>query len=199
MKYLFYLTQSKTKRISSGKIYKMKPLSKILLLFVLILNLFACQKDRPNAIVKQALLNADIVYASYSPDFFKGLQNIVADSNSKTSSSDEVITGGAVNYVRENLLKPVTLAIERTEQVTPTDETERVIECSLQILKYSKSIFEIEYLQIAAMIDERKSETEINASVEELFSTHNASMYRKKNRLNELIHLYQKENDFVIK
>ncbi|AZB17522.1 hypothetical protein EG352_06960 [Chryseobacterium indologenes] len=177
----------------------MKPVSKILLLFVLMINLFACQKDHPNAMVKQAWLNTNIVNASYSPEFFKRLQDMGEDGTIKTGSRDEVITEDAVEYVTQNLLKPVTLAIKSTEQMHPTQETEGIIECSLQILKYSKSIFEIEYLQIATMIDERRSETEINASVDELFSTHNASMYRKKNRLNELIHLYQKENDFVIK
>lgn len=177
----------------------MKPVSKILLLFVLMISLFACQKDHPNAMVKQAWLNTNIVNASYSPEFFKRLQDMGEDGNIKIGSRDEVITEGAVEYVTQNLLKSVTLAIKSTEQMHPTQETEGIIECSLQILKYSKSMFEIEYLQIATMIDERRSETEINASVDELFSTHNASMYRKKNRLNELIHLYQKENDFVIK
>lgn len=95
----------------------------------------------------------------------------------------EVIKGTAVAYVQQFVILTVDENLKKVEALSPNKDDQELIEASLEVFRYGKQIFETEYLDIAAMIDDQKPPEEIHAAIDKLFAKHDGEMQKRFERL----------------
>lgn len=105
--------------------------------------------------------------------------------------NNEVKKGvSAEEYVQNMYPTMFKKEIEALNKLNVDDETRPMQKASLDVFKYSEEVYKTDMLRIAKMIDEGKSDQEIDAAIEELQSTKGKIIDEKFNKAHDLIFPY---------
>ena len=107
------------------------------------------------------------------------------------TQNNEVKKGvSAVEYVENMYPNMFKKEIEALNQLVVDDETRPMQKASLDVFKYSEEVYKTDMLPIAKMIDDGKSDQEIDAAIEELQNTKGKIIDEKFNKAHDLIFPY---------
>lgn len=165
---------------------------KIILLLVLAASICSCAGPSPRKVVAQTWLNTNNVTTYYSPKFFKELMERKEKNNFTTTG------GTAVAYVEQYVIATVDESLKKVEKIPLKSDTKELIHASLEVFRYGKEVFETEYLDIAAMIDNEKPSEEIIAAIDKLFVKHDGAMQVRLDRLDSYALPYAKKHNIPV-
>lgn len=168
------------------------------LLTVLSLSLTSCNPVSPDKVVQRAWLNTNNITTRYSPKFFGQLRELKAKGNITIFKDKEVTKGTAVEYVNQMIIVPHNESLQKVEELPEKEDTKALKAASLELFRYSKEIFENDYLDIARMIDENRPDMEINTAIEDLFLRHDQEMETRLNRLDDQVIPYAEKHNIPI-
>lgn len=144
--------------------------------------LFSCQLfgDSPDKVFQTIGLNANKINGSFSRDF-KELRQHKAGGSMQVPAADNKTLRPAtcVEYVNYVYAQKLDRDVERIGKLTVTDETKPIINAALDLFRYADEVYKNDYPALARMIDEGKTDVEIDAAVEKLDSTKGAALDQK--------------------
>ncbi len=165
---------------------------RIILLLGLAASICSCTGPSPKKVVAQTWLNTNNVTTYYSPKFFRELMERKEKDNFTTTG------GTAVAYIEQYVIATVDESLKKVEKVPVKSDTKELIHASLEVFKYGKEVFETEYLEIAAMIDDEKPLEEIHAAIDNLFAKHNGEMQIRLDQLDSYAIPYAEKHHIPI-
>ncbi|MDR7212416.1 hypothetical protein [Flavobacterium piscis] len=163
---------------------------KIITLLFLSGFIFSCNlvNDSPDSIFKLIGLNANKVPSSFGLIFkefrlqkAKGrLQVPAADNKSRRPAT----CVEAVNYFYSNTF---TEDIKKIKKLNKTEETKPIIEAGIELFEYAQEIHRNDFPKIAKMIDEGKSDEEIDLAAKQLDDTKGIELDKKHEKTMKLL------------
>lgn len=171
-------------------------MKKIISLACMILSLFsfvACNMDGVNPKKTFDVLGISLnkIPTDFSSHFREIRGQLKNGSLSYVSKDNESKRGVSATEFVENvysmLLKK---AIEDIKNLKVDDETRPMQTATLDVFNYTQEIYTTDMIRIAKMIDEGKSDAEIDAAIEELENTKGKIRDEKFNKAHELIFAY---------
>lgn len=167
------------------------------LLLIALAGIISCGPS-PKKVVARTWLNTNNVTTYYSPKFFNELMEKKAKNNITVYKDGAVTKGTAVAYVQQYVIATIDENLKKAEGLSAKGDNKELIDTSLEVFRYSKSVFENEYLDIAEMIDEEKKSEEIITAVDELFAKHDGAMQTRFDRLDSLAIPYAEKHNIPI-
>ncbi|TPN87498.1 hypothetical protein [Aquimarina algicola] len=79
-----------------------------------------------------------------------------------------VDTDNYEEYVRYSKIKGIEEDIEKIKELKVTDDTEAMINASLEVFTYVKSIYENEYIEICKLMDTNATDEKIETAIQDL-------------------------------
>ncbi|RAV28691.1 hypothetical protein [Sinomicrobium soli] len=173
-------------------------LNKIILFLAFATAISSCTGPSPRKVVAQTWLNVNLVTAHYSPKFFTELRERKANNNITVYKDNAVTKGTAVEYVTQNVIGPLDEALKKVERLPVENDTKALIQASLEVFRYSREVFENDYLAIARSIDEKQPEDAIETAVDELFAKHDGAIQTRLDRLDSYAIPYAEKHNIPI-
>lgn len=173
-------------------------INKIILVLLLVVSLCSCTGTSPKKVIAQTWLNTNNITAYYSPKFFKGLIEKKAKNNITVYKDGTVTNGTAVEHVQQYIIATIDENLKKVEGISVKEDNKELVGASLEIFKYSRAVFENEYLDVAAMIDDEKPSEEIHAAIDNLFAKHDGEMTAKFDRLDSYAIPYAEKHNIPI-
>jgi len=94
-----------------------------------------------------------------------------AGSSTKDASAEEYITTYYSNMLDKD--------IEKIKALSSNEETASIIAAGLEMFQYTDEIYKTDYIRIAKLIDDNKSDEEIDAEIEKLEMTKGVELNKK--------------------
>ncbi|MGS2739778.1 hypothetical protein [Sinomicrobium sp. M5D2P17] len=176
----------------------MKSTAKISLLLFIGLTFLSCDQTSPRKYVEVTVLNTNLVTSRYTPSFFEELRELEKQGRIAVFKDGEMKKGTAEEYVMQNAIAPVDVSIKKVKELEVKDDTHDLIAASLDVLQYSKEVFENEYRNIAEMLDTNRSQAEIDSAIHKLFRTYDREMEKKLRHLDELAIPYAEKHNIPL-
>lgn len=177
----------------------MKFLIKTTLLIALVAGISSCTGPSPQKVVAQTWLNTNNITSHFSPKFFGTLLEMKSKGRITVFKNGETTNGTAVEYVRQNIIPQVNESLKKVESLPEKKETKELKAASLDVFNYGKEIFENDYVAIAKMIDEKQPADIIVAATVDLFSKHEAEMYKRLDKLDSFAIPYAEKHNIPVK
>jgi hypothetical protein len=168
---------------------------KILLVLLVGVIFQSCNTASPRKYIEVAVLNTNRITRMYQPGFFSEMRELKNQNRLTVFENGKPKNGTAVEYVRQTAITPVEEYIAKVRVLKETDDTRDLLTASLDVLQYGKGIFESDYISIAKMLDEDKSQAEVDAAIQKLFETRDPEMEEKFKRLDGLAIPYAEKHD----
>ncbi|WP_281233112.1 hypothetical protein [Flavobacterium gelatinilyticum] len=153
--------------------------------------LFSCNfftDSSPNRVFELIGLNANKIPSSYErvfKEYYQQKQNgtlqALADDQKSMRSSTCV---EAVNFFYGNTFKE---DIKKIHNLSKTDETKPIIEAAIDMFEYAQEIQTNDFPKIAKMIDDGKTQEEVNQAAQQLDNTKGAEVDKKYKKVMELL------------
>lgn len=153
--------------------------------------LFSCNfftDSSPNRVFELIGLNANKIPQSFErvfKEYYQQKQNgslqALADDQKTMRSSNCV---DAVNFYYGNTFKE---DIKKINALSKTDETEPIIKAGIELFEYAQEVQTNDFPKIAKMIDDGKSEEEINLAAKQLDDTKGIELDKKYKKVMDLL------------
>lgn len=172
-------------------------LKNIFILSFLMTLFYSCNliNDTPDTVFQLVGLNANKipksfqrVFKEYREQKINGKLKIPASDN-KTMKPATCVE--AVNYFYSNTF---TADIEKIKKLNVTDDAKPIIAAGLELFEYAQEIQKNDFPKIAKMIDDGKSEEEINLAAKNLDDTKGIELDKKQEKMMKLLLPYANEN-----
>lgn len=159
--------------------------------------LFSCNlfNDSPNRVFELIGLNANkipssflTVFKEYQQQKLNGTLQTLADDKKSMRPSNCV---EAVDFYYSNTF---TEDIKKIKKLSKTEETKPIIEAGLELFEYAQEIQRNDFPKIAKMIDDGKSEEEINLVAQQLDDTKGVELDKKYEKVMKLLLPYADEH-----
>lgn len=154
---------------------------------LLVLLVFQSCGNSSKEVFDRSVLNANAFTNQFSNSFFEEMKSTHKQNKSHAYSSAEEFLKKNIAYCED--------ALEKVKNLKKTKDSEELIGASENFMSAALHVFNTDYMNVAKMIDAKKSETEIDASIDNIYSTHDAIMKGKYDRLKVAASKYAKEND----
>ncbi|WP_163410715.1 hypothetical protein [Flavobacterium ajazii] len=164
---------------------------KIIALVVLSTVLFSCNfftDSSPNRVFELIGLNAnkipqsfERVFKEYYQQKVNGTLQALADDQKSMRPSTCV---EAVNFYYGNTFKE---DIKKINSLSQTEETKPIIEAGIELFKYAQEVQTNDFPKIAKMIDDGKTEEEVNRAAKELDDTKGIELDKKYEKVMKLL------------
>lgn len=105
----------------------------------------------------------------------------------------------AVEYVQNHYPDMFKKEIENLKNLRVNEETKPMQESALDLFNYTQEVYRTDMLRIAKMIDEGKSDAEIDTAIEELQNTKGDIIDQKFNKTHDMIFPYADKNGIKYK
>jgi len=153
----------------------------------------------PKKVVAQTWLNTNNVTTYYSPRFFNELMERKTTDNITVYEDDTATKGTSVAYVQQYVIATIDENLKKVEALSAKGDNKELIHASLEVFRYAKGIFETEYLDIAAMIDDERPSEDIMTAIDNLFGKYDGEMQARFDRLDSYAIPYAEKHDIPIK
>ncbi|MDO5616344.1 MAG: hypothetical protein Q4G16_09150 [Cruoricaptor ignavus] len=161
--------------------------------------LVSCNTDNPeNYFDKTTLVTNQTV--PFDGNFINKMQQDKNLGRLQIIENNEVKnTESAVEYLQKYIIPEMQKSIDKVEALKVTDDTKGMIESSLDLLKYAKTVKETDYVNIAKMMDEGKPQAEIDATANAILEKTTPVIEEKYNKLLEHALPYAEKNGIEVK
>lgn len=167
----------------------MKHLLKIITVFILSFSVTSCNLGgvSPQETFDVLGLSLNKIPYKFSQHFGEIGAQHKNGSLTYVSQDNQVHKGVSVEeYVKNMYPHLLKKDIEAIKNLTVDDETKPIQEATLDVFNYTQQVYETDLLRIAKMIDEGKSDAEIDAAIEELQNTKGDIIDEKFNKAHDL-------------
>lgn len=164
-------------------------MKKIITLFsflTLLMTLQSCGNSSKE-IFDRAVLNSNVFTKQFNKSYFLELKSTYKENKSHTYSSAVEFLNGDLTFCKA--------ALEKVKNLSKTDDSQELIESSEDYMSSALNILENDHMNVAKMIDAKKPEAEVDAAIEKIYVTHDASMKTKYDRLTAAATKYANENN----
>lgn len=168
---------------------------KIIASISLLCCILACNKATPQKTVAVTVLNTNLISSRYAPSFFNELQEMKRNDRINVYKNDEMGKGTAEEYVQQNAILPIKDALKKVEDLVVTDDASEMRTASIELLSYSKTIFEKDFINIAIMIDSNQPQLTIDSAIQQMYKTHDTELDKRFRVLDELAIPYAEKNN----
>lgn len=124
-------------------------------------------------------------------NFYRAFDEIRGQKNNGTliivTPEGETKNVSAEEYVKTYYTKMYDDDIKKVKELSADEETQPIIEAGLEMFLYADEIYKTDYIRIAKMIDEGKSDEEINLEIEKLEATKGVELDKKYNKTMDLL------------
>jgi len=173
-----------------------------ILISIFSLMLFSCKSggvDPEETFIVVGLSLNKIPY-KFSKHFYEIRAQHKNGSLTFVDKNNEVRKGvTAVEYVQNQYPDMLKKEIESIKNLHVNEETKPMQESALDLFYYTQEVYRTDMLHIAKMIDEGRSETEIDAAIEELQNTKGKIIDQKFNKTHDMIFPYADKNGIKYK
>src|SRR5690606_15668055 len=90
---------------------------------------------------------------------------------------------------------PIKDALKKVEDLVVTDDASEMRTASIELLSYSKTIFEKDFINIAIMIDSNQPQLTIDSAIQQMYKTHDTELDKRFRVLDELAIPYAEKNN----
>ncbi|UIR55074.1 hypothetical protein LZQ00_12370 [Sphingobacterium sp. SRCM116780] len=167
--------------------------SLILIFFTLMLSVTSCslgEKSYSEEVFQKVKLNSNKIPNGFKQHFNEIRGQLKAGSLKIVTQENEVKNVNASEYVQNHYVHMFDKDIEDVKGIKPDDETAPILKVSLEMFQYVDEIYKTDFPRIAKMIDDGKSDEEINAAIEELDEIKGPIVDEKFNKVHDLIMPY---------
>lgn len=166
-----------------------------LLLFVVFLSSCNIFQDSPDRIFNLIALNANKIPSSFQRHF-KEIRQHKANGSLQVPAKDNKSYRPATctEYVDYAYSKTFDKDIEDVKKIRTTDETKPIVERALVMFKYADTIYKKDFPVIAKMIDEGKSDEEIDQALYNLDDTKGVELDKMYESTMELVLPFAKKH-----
>lgn len=165
-------------------------INKITALLFLSSLLFSCNlyNDSPDTVFQQIGLNANKVPSSFER-VFKEYRQMKANGTLQTLADDKKSMRPstcveAVNFYYGETFKE---DIKKVNNLSKTDETKPIIEAGIELFEYAQEIQRNDFPKIAKMIDDGKTDEEIDLAARQLDDTKGVELDKKYKKVMDLL------------
>ena len=172
-------------------------MKKYILFILMNLAVISCQNNgvNPQKTFKVLGLSLNKIPYKFSQHFKEIRAQYKNGSLTYVTKDNQVKKGvSAEEYVQNMYPSMFDKEIETINNLKVNDETRPMQAASLDVFNYSKEVYETDMLRIAKMIDEGKSDQEIDAAIEELQNTKGDIIDEKFNKAHDLVFPYADKN-----
>lgn len=170
---------------------------KIIPFFIMLISIFSCNliNDTPDQVFQVIGLNANKIPSSFQRIFREfrqhkanGTLKLPAEDGKtmKQASCEEVVKFAYANIFKQD--------IKRIKNLNPTKDAEPIVKAGIELFEYADEIQSRDFLIIAKMIDEGKSDEEIDTAVEHLDETKGAELDQRFGKVMNLLLPYADAN-----
>jgi len=171
--------------------------ARISLIFVLFLSVVSCNfvHDTPDYIFNIIGLNANKIPISFER-VFKEFRQHKADGTLKLPSEDgkTMKNASCVEVVQFAYADTFKEDIKRIRELNPTEEAEPIVQAGIELFEYVDEIQNEDFLKIAKMIDEGKSDREVDIAAKKLDETKGIILEQKQSKVMDLLLPYADAN-----
>lgn len=171
--------------------------TQIILFFTIIISIVSCNliNDTPDQIFQTIGLNANKIPTSFER-VFKEFRQHKANGTLQLPSEDGLTMKKAtcvevVRFAYENTFDE---DIKRIKNLNPTKEAKPIVNAGIELFEYVDEIQSKDFLIIAKMIDEGKSDEEIDAAARKLDDTKGIMLDKKQSKMMDLLLPYADAN-----
>lgn len=175
----------------------MKVLLSYLLFFTVVSSIVSCNFSsvKPEKIFTSIGLNGNKIPRNFKRAFdeIRG-QKKIGNLKVYSTEKNDYIPATAEEYVKEHYAVLFEDDIEKIKALASDAESQPIIDAGLEMFRYADEIYKNDYPRIAQMIDEGKSDEEINAEIEKLESTKGVELGKKYSKTMDLLLPYADKN-----
>ncbi|MBE8728317.1 hypothetical protein [Flavobacterium hungaricum] len=164
--------------------------AKTITFFLVLICISSCNliKDDPNEIFQQIGLNANKIPSSFER-VFKEFRQQKANGTLQLPAEDGKTMRKAtcvevVNYAYANTFKK---DIERIKDLNPDDDAVEIVNSGIDLFEYADQIQSKDFMIIAKMIDEGKSDEEVDKAARNLDDTKGIELDKKYTKVMNLL------------
>lgn len=162
----------------------------ILLSFLSIASCGLGEKSYPEEVFEKVKLNGNKIPDGFKKHFTEIRGHLKAGSLVIVTQQNKVKKANASQYVANHYIHMFDDDIKALKETKADDETGPILKAALDMFQYADQIYKTDFPRIAAMIDQGKSDQEIDAAIEELDRVKDPIMDEKYNRVHDLIMPY---------
>lgn len=159
--------------------------------------IYSCHfmESRPQEVFATIGLNANKISRSFERDFVEIRQH-KENGNIKIPAEDKksMRPASCVEYVKYAFGMTLKGDIEKINKLRVNEETRPIINAALDMFRYADEIYEKDYPAIAKLIDEGKSDAEIDAAATQLELTKGPALDKKYNTTMDLLLPYAQKH-----
>lgn len=148
------------------------------------------EKSYPEEVFEKVGLNGNKIPDGFKRHFTEIRGHLKAGSLVIVTQEKEVKKTNATEYVESHYIHMFDDDIKALKELKSDDETKPIIEAALDMFYYADEIYKTDFPRIAKMIDEGKSDAEIDIAIAELDETKDAIMDAKYNKVHDMIMPY---------
>ncbi len=170
---------------------------KIISFFILLISIFSCNliNDTPDQVFHIIGLSANKIPSSFQR-IFREFREHKANGTLKLPSEDGKTMKRAsceevVKFAYANIFKQ---DIKRIKDLHPTKDAEPIVKAGIELFEYADEIQTRDFLMIAKMIDQGKSDEEIDIAVKHLDDTKGAELDQRFGKVMDLLLPYADAN-----
>lgn len=171
--------------------------TKITAFLLLLILISSCKfiKDTPNEIFQQVGLNANKIPSSFER-VFKEFRQQKANGTLQLPAEDgksmrKATCVEVVNFAYANTFKK---DIERIKDLNPDRDAEEIVKSGIDLFEYADQIQSKDFIVIAKMIDDGKSDEEIDSAARNLDDTKGIELDKKHTKVMDLLLPYADKN-----
>lgn len=172
--------------------------TKLILILLTLFFLQACSNTTPETYHQKAVLSTNLVLMGYSPQFFDEILELKDKGRLTVFKDNRQQPATAAEYM-EHRLPDLSKNISEIKSLKKTDETEAMLDASLDFFEHAQKIFNQEYPKIAEMIDAGQPRAATEAAIIQIFETHDPQMKAKYEKLEKIADSYAKKHDIEVR
>lgn len=175
----------------------MKKLLLSILLFVFATSIISCNDNgvNPEKIFAKIGLNGNKIPRSFKTHFNEIRTHISKGTLTIVTKENKVKEGvTATEYVENNYPNMFEEDIKEIKKLASDEETKPIIDAGLKMFLYADEIYKNDFVRIAKMIDDKKTNEEIDVAIEELDATKGLELDKKYEAVMRLLLPYADKN-----
>ncbi|GAB5474994.1 MAG: hypothetical protein Mars2KO_30930 [Maribacter sp.] len=181
------------------KIFDIRFMRKILLLFTALIAISSCSFDTPENYFDRTTLNTNKLR-----DFGSArLKRMIAEKDGDmlfTIKNEELEkTSSVEEHILNFLLPDIEKDIKKVKDLKPIEDTEAMIEASLEVYDFAKKKYETDYIEIAKLIDRQAPKAEIAALMEQFDDENVPKLESLHEKLMIIAMAYAEDNGIEVK
>ena len=170
----------------------------LLILLSLITNACNFSFNTPEEYFDRTTLNTN-KFSDFGYYYFKTIQEEKKGNQLfYYENNQQIVAQKYTDFVQKFTLPDINKDIEKIKNLKETDETKEMIQRSLDVFTFVKSVYETDYIKIAKMLDENQSEDNIQKAIEELGNKKDKILEEKMTKLKEVSLPYAQKNGIKV-